>query len=226
MKQNQFNLNLQLFAEPGEAANEPNVNFEDILKKYVGEDGNIPADNIAKAAHAVASTVGRSFVDRKRYNAKLDEITQLEQDKNTAEDNATKASKWEKKYNDEHEAFEKFKADTDAKETLSNLKAAYKQLLTESGIDPKRHDTIIRATDFKEMKLGDDGKLENAADLKKAIETDWSDFKVTTHTKGATVENPPANNGNAKRSKDEIMAIKDTSERQRAIAENHELFGF
>jgi hypothetical protein len=34
-----FNLNLQLFAEPG-------VNFEDILKKHAGEDGNIPADAI------------------------------------------------------------------------------------------------------------------------------------------------------------------------------------
>ena len=58
------------------------------------------------------------------------------------------------------------------------------------------------------------------------IEKDWADFKVTTTTKGAQVENPPANNGKAKRSVDEIMAIKDDAARQRAIAENHELFGF
>lgn len=214
-----FTFNLQLFAEPA-------VNFEDILKKHAGEDGNIPADAISKAAQAISSAVGRAFVDKARYNAKLDEITQLEQEKNTAEDNATKAGKWEDKYNKEHEAFEKYKTDTEAKATLNAVKEAYKKLLTEANIDPKRHDAILRATTFDDKKLGADGALENADKLKEAIEKDWADFKVTTTTKGATVENPPANNVKAKRSKDEIMAIPDKSERHRAIAENHELFGF
>jgi len=227
MKQTYFPMNIQLFADPGDGANDTNVNvnFEDILRKYAGEDGNIPADSISRAAHAVSSAVGRSFVDRKRYNAKLDEIAQLETDKNTAEDNATKASKWEEKYTKEHEAFEKYKADTEAKATLSAVKEAYKKLLTEANIDPKRHDAILRATTFDDKKLDKDGKLENEADIKAAIEKDWSDFKITTHTEGAKVANPPANNGPAKRTKEEILSIKNTMERQKAMAENHELFG-
>jgi hypothetical protein len=214
-----FTLNLQLFAETG-------VNFEEILTKHAGEDGSIPADAISKAAQAISSAVGRSFVDKKRYNEKLDEIETLKADKQTAEDKLTTAEKWQKKYTDEHDAFEKFKADTDAKNKLSELKSAYKKLLTEAGIDAKRHDAIIRATSFDGMKLGEDGKLENADGLKKDIDKDWADFKVTTTTKGATVDNPPANNGPAKRTKEEIIAIKDRTERQKAIAENHELFGF
>jgi hypothetical protein len=200
------------------------IDFEALITKHAGEDGNIPAGNVGKIVSAISSAVGREFVAKERYNAKLDEITQLEQEKNTAEDNATKAGKWEDKYNKEHEAFEKYKTDTEAKATLNAVKDAYKKLLTEANIDPKRHDAILRATTFDDKKLGADGALENADKLKEAIEKDWADFKVTTTTKGANVENPPANNGKAKRSKDEIMSIKDTSERQRAIAENLDLF--
>jgi len=212
-----FELNLQLFAEPG-------VNFEEILTKHAGEDGSIPADAISKAAQAISSAVGRSFVDKKRYNDKLDEIETLKGEKQIAEDNATTAGKWKDKYDALKTQFDTFKSEQSAKDNLAKLHAAYRELLKESGIDSKRYDVIIRATDFKNMKLGDDGKLENAEGLKKDIGENWADFKVTTTTKGATVENPPANNGKAKRSKDEIMSIKDTSERQRAIAENLDLF--
>jgi hypothetical protein len=44
---------------------------------------------------------------------------------------------------------------------------------------------------FDGMKLGEDGKLEKADELKKSIETEWADFKVSTKTKGADVDNPP-----------------------------------
>ena len=167
--------------------------FEAIITKHAGEDGNIPAGNIGKVVSAISSAVGREFVAKDRYNAKLDEITQLEQDKAAAEDSATKAGTWEKKYNSLKEQFDTFKADTDAKAKLADVKAAYRKLLNDAGIDPKRHDTIIKATVFDGMKLGEDGKLEKADDLKKSIETEWADFKVTTRTKGAEVDNPPKN---------------------------------
>ena len=212
-------MNIQLFAESG-------VNFEEILMKHAGEDGTIHADEIVKAANAISSAVGRAFVAKDRYAAKLDEIDKLTTEKNTAEDELTKARKFEERYNKEHDAFEKYKADTDAKATLTAVKDAFKGLLGECNIDPKRYDAIIRATNFDDKKLGADGKLENADALKQGIESEWSDFRVTTSTKGATVETPPANNGKTRRTKEEIMSIKDTGERQRAIAENHELFGF
>ena len=200
------------------------IDFEALITKHAGEDGNIPAANIAKIVSAISSAVGREFVPKDRYNAKLDEITQLEQDKAAAEDSATKAGKYEERYNKEHEAFQKYKSDVEAKAALDAVKEAYKGLLSEASIDPKRHATIMRATSFDGLKLDKDGKLENVDKLKADIEKDWADFKVTTTTKGAQVENPPANNGKAKRSKEEIMAIKNTSERQQAIAENLDLF--
>lgn len=170
------------------------IDFEATINKYAGEDGNIPAGNVAKIASAIASAVGREFVAKDRYNAKLDEITQLENDKQAAEDNATKAGNWEKKYNTLKDQFDTFKADTEAKAKLADVKSAYRKLLNDAGIDPKRHDTIIKATVFDGMKLGEDGKLEKADELKKSIETEWADFKVSTRTKGADVDNPPKDN--------------------------------
>lgn len=211
-------INLQLFAESG-------VNFEEIISKHAGEDGSIPADQIPKLASAISSAVGRAFVDKKRYGDKLDEIETLKTEKQTAEDALATAQKWEERFNKEHEAYEKFRADTDAKAQLDAVKGAYKKLLTAENIDPRRHDAIMRATTFDSMKLDKDGALENADELKKSIESEWADFRVTTQEKGAEVETPPAKS-TAKRTKEEIMAIKDTAERQKAIAENHELFGF
>ena len=92
---NLLTMNLQFHAEPG-------VNFEEILTKHAGEDGTIPADAIAKAAQAISSAVGRAFVAKDRYAAKLDEIDKLTTEKQTAEDDLATAKKWEERYTKEH----------------------------------------------------------------------------------------------------------------------------
>ena len=66
----------------------------------------------------------------------------------------------------------------------------------------------------------------NSADLVKSIKEEWSDFIVSEGKGGALTATPPAGNGKTYKSKEEIYAIKGTAERQKAISENHELFGF
>ena len=169
------------------------IDFEGLITKYAGEDGAIQPANIAKIASAISSAVGREFVAKERYNAKLDEIETLKGEKQTAEDNATSAERWRTKAEKLQKDIEDMKADYAAKEQLSKVKAAYRKLLEESGIDSKRLDTVVRATIFDGMNLGEDGKLEGADALKTAIEHDWADFKVSTEVKGANVETPPSN---------------------------------
>lgn len=205
------------------------IDFEALITKHVGEDGNIPASGIAKMASAISSAVGREFVAKERYNAKLDEIETLKGEKQTAEDNATNAGKWKDKYNALKSEYDTYKSDTEAKAKLSDVKAAYKKLLEDSDIDSKRLDTIIKATSFDGMKLGDDGKLEKADELKKAIDSEWADFKVSTRTVGTRVENPPRNDSSTITkadiyAKDEKGRYKmSTSERQKALTEHPEL---
>ena len=118
----------------------------------------------------------------------------------------------------------KAQAAKDAEE--KEVRQAFKALLDKKGIDPKRHDAIMRVTDFSTMKRDKDGNLEGADKLEESSDKEWSAFKVTARQRGENVPHPPADTGSPKPTVEQIMAIKDTAERQKAIAANHELFGF
>ena len=110
--------------------------------------------------------------------------------------NDTSASDWEKKYNDEHTAFEAYKKDISDKENSEKIRSAYKKLLAECNVGDKHIDSIIRVTDFSGMKLDKDGSLEGVDSLKEKIGSDWSGFISTKETRGADVDNPPGDGGN------------------------------
>lgn len=143
--------------------------------------------------------------------------------KKAAEESDSK-NPWKVKYEGIKEEFENFKTEEKAKATKSAKIEAYKKLCKEVGVSEKRIDAIIKVTSFDDIKLDKDGKLEDVDNLKTNIKTEWSDFIVTEGTKGANTSTPPSNTG-GKMSKDDILAIKDTMARQKAMAENSELFG-
>lgn len=126
---------------------------------------------------------------------------------------------WQKKYEDEHNAFDAYKKAVEEKETTANLKAAYKKLLTDQQVGEKHIDSILRVTDFSTMKLKKDGTLEDADKLTEKIKSEWSGFITTAGTKGKTVDTPPESTGAKVLSKQDIMKIKDTAERQKAWAD-------
>jgi len=132
---------------------------------------------------------------------------------------------FQKKYEEEHRAFEDFKKKTADDAEAAKVRTAYRKLLAGEGIGEKRLDSILKVTDLSKLKLDKDGNLEDVDGLKKAINDEWGEFKTKVTEKGAVVEKP-LQTGKATKTKEEIMAIKDTDERQKAIAENHELFGF
>lgn len=130
-------------------------------------------------------------------------------------------AKWQQAVKDLND----YKTDVANKEKLAKVKAAYKNLLTEKKVGDKYIDSVMGVTDYSGMALDADGKLTNVETLSNEIENRWGGFITTTREQGAPVETHPAP-APAKLSKKEIMAIKDAGERQRAIAENHDLFGF
>lgn len=129
---------------------------------------------------------------------------------------------WEEKYKELKAEYEDFRQKVDDERATQEKSRLYRAMLREAGVDEKRFDSIMKLTDLSEIKV-EDGKIEDAESVKKSIADEWGDFIVQKSTHGAPVDDPPANAG-SKMSKDEIMSIKDTSERQRAIAENIELF--
>ena len=131
---------------------------------------------------------------------------------------------WKAEYETLKKSFDDYKAEIDGRETLSAKKGAYKKLLNESGIPEKYHERILKLTDFDKIELEGD-TVKDADKQRENINNEWGEFKATVTTQGAKVDVPPQA-GKAVKTKAEILAIKDTAERQQAIAENHEIFGF
>lgn len=129
---------------------------------------------------------------------------------------------WKAEYDKLDESFKDYKAEVAGKETLEAKQAAYRKLLTAENIPVKFHDRIIKMTDFDAVEMEGDA-IKDEAQQRGNIKSEWGEYVSTTETKGDKPDNPPA--GTNKMTKAEIMAIKDTAERQKAIAENLSLFG-
>jgi hypothetical protein len=203
------------------------MNTDDILKQYTNEDGNIDASKIGDVVKAINNAVGKEFVDKKRYNEKLTEIDTLKGEKQNAEDKATGAEKWKTKYEALKEDFDTYKRDVSAKETKATRENAYRALLKEAGVSEKRIDKVLKVSDIDNLEMDEDGKFKDADKLIKDIKEEWSDFIVSSGTKGATVTTPPANVNGGKISRAEIFKkdehgkyVLSTAERQKAIAES------
>lgn len=102
---------------------------------------------------------------------------------------------WKKKFDDEHAAFEDFKAKISGEQERAKKVELYRKLLSDSKVDEKRLDAIIKVTDLDKLKVSKDGKLEGEEDLVKSIKDEWSSFIIEKKQKGANTDNPPENNG-------------------------------
>lgn len=173
-----------------------------------------------ETVEALKDEVSELKDNSKDYNALKQEYDDYK--KNHA-DNDTSAKEWEKKYNDEHTAFEAYKKDIEGKESIAKVKEAYKQLLKENKVDDKRINSILRVTDFKDIKLDDEGKLVDSDKLTETIKNEWGGFIVESDTTGTQKKNP-LGSGAGSMTKEDIEKIKDPIERQAKMKENYKLF--
>lgn len=128
------------------------------------------------------------------------------------------------KYEETKKAFDEYRAEGQRKEEARVKTEKLRQLLRECGIAEKRIDTVLKVTDLASVKIVD-GEIEGADEMKTQLKTEWADFIVSETTHGADVATPPVNGVKGGKTKEEILAISDPSERQAQIAANLELFG-
>lgn len=137
-------------------------------------------------------------------------------------DDASGGTDWKAEY-------DRLKADTEAKETASKVKAAYRKLLKAEHIDEDMLDTVMDVTKFDGMVLNKDGELRDADRLSEAIKSRWAKFIVTESTKSTPTLTPPAGQPKAM-TREEIYAKDEkgryklsTEQRQKALVEHPEL---
>ena len=140
-------------------------------------------------------------------------------------DDLKKGKDWKAEHDKLKKEFDEFKTSTAAEKAENAKREAVREAAKKAGLSESGIAKAVKYTDLSKVELDDEGKAKDPDKLAADIKTEWGDYTATTSKKGATVETPPGT-GKAQRTKEEILAIKDTAERQKAIAENHEMFGF
>nr|DAF65521.1 MAG TPA: minor structural protein [Caudoviricetes sp.] len=124
------------------------------------------------------------------------------------------------------QALTDYKAQQTQKDTHAAKEAKFRELLKYAGVLDKYADRVVRLSgeDIDKLELDEKGEVKDAKKHADSLKADWIDFVGTTTTTGAKVDTPPTNTG-SKMTKEQIINIKDASERQAAIAANPEAFG-
>ena len=171
---------------------------------------------------AHTDTVDGLKVDISKYKADAEKLpgVQKELDELKAADNAG----YQEKYEKEHKAFEDYKADITAKETKAAKEKAVKAYFESKNITGANLDLAMRGcgTEMAAIKMDGD-KIKDTSALDALMEGAYKGLVSTKTVTGSDAATPPANTGGSM-TKDQIMQIKDRTERRAAIAANLELF--
>lgn len=193
--------------------------------------GDAVTDDAMKQFNA---ELGKKFVAKADFNAKVEEVKTLKGEKKTLEDEVARLNENANGNEDVKKELEALKAkiDADAKqaeaERISREKAESDERLFNEALGEKKfsHDAIKSHyfNLFRQDLAKDENKGKSAVDiLHNLTKDDKNAFEGVTAVKlaGGT----PQGNGTKYTSKADIMAIKDRTERRNAIAQNLELFG-
>ena len=196
-----------------------------LSRKFLAALG-IDEDKVDEIIKAHSETVEGLKEERDSYKDKAEKYDKVQTDLDAANkkiEDLSKEDAWKVKYDALKEDYDEYKKGVETEKTKTSKVAAYKKLLKEIGIADKRIDAVTRVADLDKIKLDKEGNIDGVEDLKKSLAEEWSDFITKDGKEGAGVENPPAGTG-SKKTKEEILAIKDTAERQAAMLENKDLF--
>lgn len=197
-----------------------------LSRKFLAALG-IEADKIDEIVNAHSETVEALKEERDQFKEKAEKYDKVQSDLEAANkkiEDLSKDDAYKVKYDALKEDFDEYKKGIETEKSNNSKTAAYKNLLKEIGISEKRIDAVARLVELDKIKLDKDGKIEGSEDLKKSLSEEWADFIVKDGKEGADTSTPPDNKGGSRKTREEIMAIKDTAERQAAMLENKDLF--
>lgn len=195
-----------------------------LTRKFLTALG-IEDEKIDEIISAHTDTVNALKEQRDKYKEdaeKLPEVTKERDDLKKQADSQGE-NPFEKKYNDLKTEYDDYKGKVEAENIKREKSKAYKKLLKENGFGEKYIDSMEKVADYEKIEL-EDGKIKDADKLVDSLKEEFSAFVVENVQKGADTPTPP-NNVGGRKTKEEIMAIKDTAERQAAMLENADLFG-
>ena len=167
----------------------------------------------------------KAKAEAEKYKAEASKVPELEKEIEKAKDDAETAKKRGADYDKLKKEFEDYKAEQIKKEQDAIKAEKFTELLKDIGLSDKGIQMALKWQGVDGVEIDDNGKVVNAKELKKSAKEDWAEYITETRHEGAEENNPPSNVGGSKMTIEQIDAIEDATERQKAMLENKELFG-
>lgn len=190
-----------------------------LTRKFLSALG-IEADKVDEIINAHSETVDALKEQRDSFKTDAEKLSvvQKELDDLKAQIADDDSDEWKDKYEKLKTEYDNYKADITSKETMTAKKTALEELakdiLSDSGVAK-----AIKYANWDSYELDEDGKLLDAKKHMEDLREEWSDYVLTEDKRGADTPTPPTNDGGTVATREEIMKIADTQERQRAWAE-------
>ena len=181
----------------------------------------IEDEKIDQIIEAHAETVDALKDKLSKAEADAAKLTEVEKELKDAK--AT--DNYKEKYEAEHKAFEAYKTEQTAKEQRSAKEAAARTFFESKGITGNNLEIAMKGAKDEIASLELDGEnIKDNKALADLVSGTYSGLVVTAQKKGVDVAKPPANNGGAVKSRDEIYArddkgrfVMDATQRQEAL---------
>lgn len=125
-----------------------------------------------------------------QYKADAEKLPTVQQELDGLK-NAQSDNPYKEQYEKEHEAFEAYKKDVEAKESAAKQESAYRKLLKDAGVSEGITDLIIKG-DPLEIEFDEKGEIKDAATLTNGLKTKWAKYVVEEHREGIQTHNDPA----------------------------------
>lgn len=134
---------------------------------------------------------------------------------------------WKDKHDKVKKDFDDYKTGVESEKSKAAKEKAARAYFEGKNIIGKSLELAMRASAAEIAGLELDGeKIKDTAALDGLVAGDLAALVGSTGVRGSNTANPPANSGGGSRkTKEEIMAIKDPAVRQAEIAKNPEVFG-
>lgn len=183
----------------------------------------IEEEKIDQIIEAHSESVDALKEQRDHYKAEAEKLPTVQAELDALKSGDDYKAKYEKEKKD-FDDYKKTIASQNAKVAKENAARSY---FESKGIKGKSLDIAVRGATKEIDALELDGEsIKDAASLDALVAGVFSGLVASSETSGARTENPTGTGTKGTyTSRSEIMKIKDSGERQKAIAENPQLFG-
>lgn len=185
-------------------------------------------EQVDSIIEAHSETVNGLKDEVERYKEEAEKVPTLQQKLEEAEQTVKDGEKdsWKVKYDAIKEEFETYKTVSANEKTKAARESTYREFLKSVGIAEKRIDAVMRVTDLGGVEFDENNKIKDVDKQTESVKAEWADFISDGAPAGGARISTGAQlgKGGGAKSKQEILEIKDRTERRKAIAENMSLF--